>query len=120
MKIRWTKDSVRFRITPSEFAAIQRGESIREAICLPGLASWRVAVTPVAGETRLGSEAGELRIYLGAADCGRLAEPDREGVYFQFDGEVALRYFIEKDFPCAHPRAADALEPQGETFPPPP
>lgn len=120
MKIRWTKNSVRFRITPSEFVAIERGESVSEVLYLPEGASWRAAIVPDAGETSFAFDAGELRILLGEADRQRLAEPGREGVYFQFDGEAALRYFIEKDFPCAHPRAADALEPQTETFAPPP
>ena len=118
MKIRWTKNSVRFRITPSEFAAIERGESVGESLCFPGGASWRVAIV-CAGETTLAFEAGELRVSLSAADRKLFAQPEREGVYFQ-DAEMALRYFIEKDFPCAHPRAADALEPTTETFEAPP
>jgi hypothetical protein len=36
MKIRWTQNSVRFRITPSELAAIERGEAISETLQLPG------------------------------------------------------------------------------------
>ncbi len=119
MKIRWTKESVRCRITPSEFAAIERGAETREVICLPGGANWRVAIVPVEGTTSLGFEAGELRICIGEDDRRRLADPEQEGVYFRHEGEPALRYFIEKDFPCAHPRAADALEPQSETFLPP-
>lgn len=126
MKIRWTKNSVRFRITPLEFAAIERGERVCEVLCLPEGASWCAAIVPDADDTLLVFDAGELRVLLGEADRKLLAEPDREGVYFQLaprvhpDGEMALRYFIEKDFPCAHPRAADALEPPTETFAPPP
>lgn len=121
MKIRWTKSSVRFRITPSELAALEQGQSIGEALCLPDNASWRVAIVPGAtSATSLWFEAGELRISLSEADLGRLAEPEREGVYFQQGTEAALRYFIEKDFPCAHPRAAGALEPPAETFAAPP
>jgi hypothetical protein len=41
-------------------------------------------------------------------------------VYFQTADSAPFRYFIEKDFPCVHPRAAEALEPRTETFPPPP
>jgi hypothetical protein len=29
------------------------------------------------------------------------------------------RYFVEKDFPCAHPRTGDAMEKPSETFKPP-
>jgi hypothetical protein len=120
MKIRWTKNSVRFRITPSEFAAVERGENVGETLLLPGGASWRAAIEAGKGETSLFFSDGELRFSLSEADRELLAQPQREGVYFQQSGETELRYFIEKDFPCAHPRAAEALEEPTETFAPPP
>jgi hypothetical protein len=124
MKIRWTQNSVRFRITPSELAAIERGEAISETLQLPGgsasdAVAWCAAIMPTANETSLRFEAGTLRLFLSEADRQQLSMPEHEGVYFQAQGEPALRYFIEKDFPCAHPRAADALEPATETFTPP-
>ena len=122
MKIRWTRNSVRFRITPQELAALERGESVMEALCLPDGAGWRAVIAPGADATSLAFEAGELRLSLSDADCRLLAVPENEGVYFQLDDSHVggLRYFIEKDFPCAHPRTAAALEPQTETFTPPP
>jgi hypothetical protein len=120
MKIRWTRDSVRLRITPTEFAVLQSGKNILESVGPPGGAGWRAAIVPSAGDTSLDFEAGGLHLALGTEDCRRLAEPDREGVYFQSNEDGGLRFFIEKDFPCAHPRAADALEPPTETFTPPP
>ncbi|HEX8237673.1 MAG TPA: hypothetical protein VF600_17070 [Abditibacteriaceae bacterium] len=119
MKIRWTQNSVRFRITPPELAAIERGESISETLQLPGGVAWSAAITPATANTSLRFESGALCLSLGEADRQRLSTPENEGVYFQEQGEPALRYFIEKDFPCAHPRAADALEPPTETFMPP-
>jgi hypothetical protein len=74
---------------------------------------------PATGETSLRFESGALRLSLSEADRQKLSAPENEGVYFQSEGEPSLRYFIEKDFPCAHPRAADALEPATETFAPP-
>ena len=59
-----------------------------------------------------------MLLALSAADRARLAAPDAEGVYFQSPG--GLRYVIEKDFPCVHPRGAEAREPVTETFQPPP
>jgi hypothetical protein len=124
MKIRWTQNSVRFRITPSELAAIERGEAISETLQLPGgvasdAVAWCATITPMADETSLHFESGALRLRLSEADRQKLTVPENEGVYFQAQGEPTLRYFIEKDFPCAHPRAADALEPATETFTPP-
>lgn len=120
MKIRWTRNSVRFRITPSELAAIARGESVSEELTLPNSSGWRATIEPATGATALSFDAGALRVSLARSDRELLAEPEREGVYFQQESEPALRYYIEKDFPCAHPRAADALEPATETFAPPP
>ncbi len=113
MKVRWNRDSLRLRVSPTELAAILGGEEVREELHLPGGAGWRV--TARGGmHTALASEGNTARIVLSAADRERLAAPDAEGVYFQTpDG---LRYYIEKDFPCAHPRAAEALEPAAETF----
>lgn len=119
MKIRWTKNSVRFRITPSELTAIERGEKISETLQLPGGAAWCAAIVPASDATTLAFASGTLSLSLAHADVQQLAAPENEGVYFQELGETPLRYFIEKDFPCAHPRVADALEPETETFVPP-
>ena len=116
MKIRWTESSIRCRITPTEFAAIQRGESVCETINLPGSLRWSVAIVPVNDKTALTAESGVLQILLSENDRRCLAESDREGVYFQTGDTAALRYFVEKDFPCAHPSAAEALEYAGKAL----
>jgi hypothetical protein len=45
-------------------------------------------------------------------------DSDAEGVYFTTGGREGMRFFIEKDFPCAHPHSADACEPESERFAP--
>jgi hypothetical protein len=119
MKIRWIRNSVRFRITPLELAAIERGDHVEETLALPNNASWSAAIVPTSSATSLGFASNQLRISLSETDRQLLSEPEREGVYFGTDDENGLRFFIEKDFPCAHPRAAGALEPATETFAPP-
>lgn len=116
MKVRWNRDSVRLRITPTEMAMILRGEQVTEELCFPGGAAWQVAVRAGA-RTALASEANTALVALSAEDRERLAAPDAEGVYLQ---ESGLRYYVEKDFPCVHPRTAEALEPATETFVAPP
>jgi hypothetical protein len=116
MKVRWNRSSVRLRLTPSELASLLDGETITETLDLPGGASWSVALA-VADATELVSEGNTARLQLSPKDRQRLAAPDAEGVYFQI--ENGLRYWVEKDFPCAHPRAAEAAEPVTETFTPP-
>ena len=116
MKVRWNRNSIRLRITPTEFATITHGEEISEELCFPGGAAWRVAVR-AGTQTMLSSGENTAHIEVSAADRERLAAPDAEGVYFQADG--GLRYYIEKDFPCVHVRATKSLDPATETFVPP-
>ncbi len=120
MKIRWTASSVRLRITPSELEAIVSGQTVREELPLPGGGHWAAQVVASGAETTLTSSGNALTLSLSRVDAGRLAAPDAEGVYFQHDGAHPLRYLIEKDFPCVHPRASHAEEPDTGTFAPPP
>src|SRR5579871_4043936 len=116
MKIRWTQGNVRFRITPSELAALEQGEALQEVLGVGETASWSAEIVPQSAATGIYMLPGRVRVTLSAVDGLRLAAPDVEGVYFQQQGEPGLRYYIEKDFPCAHPRATEANEPPTETF----
>ena len=117
MKIRWTQNSIRFRITPSEFSALENGQCIEEVLLLAGNAVWSTQILPQASQTHLLAAAGVLTLHLSSADLNALIAPDAEGVYFR---DNHFRYFIEKDFPCAHPRASEAAEPETENFAAPP
>ena len=118
MKIRWTKNSVRFRITPADLESLQNHQPITEEIAF-GNGYWEASIG-VAAATHLWFEKMILQIQISPADLAQLAAPEHEGVYFSTDSEPSIRYIIEKDFPCAHPRAAEALEPKTETFAAPP
>lgn len=107
MKIRWNRSSIRLRITPSELAALEARQDIVETLLFPGASSgWSIAVQ-VGGETSaLRQEEGTIVLHLAEPDLLRLLEPEREGVYFSHGTPPqTLTYYIEKDFPCAHPRA---------------
>ena len=117
MKIRWSQNSVRMRITPSELEALQHGETISEELSLPG-GSWIATIGSSAADT-LTMQGGVLQVQLSPRHLAQLSALENEGVYFG-EGKGELRYYIEKDFPCTHPRAAEALEPHTETFAPTP
>lgn len=124
MKVRWTSESVRFRITPSELAALQAGTSVTVALPVPGSPGWRATLLPLADgdptPTRLRGDAdGRVTVDLASPDLAALSEPQTEGVYFGGAGGDTPRFFIEKDFPCVHPRPPEAME-RTETFAPPP
>lgn len=114
MKVRWREDSLRLRITPGELAALVAGEWVGEGAVFPG--SWSVRLGLGEESTLTAPQPGALVVTLSADDRDRLAEPEREGVYFTTE---SYRFFIEKDFPCAHPRPKEAQE-ATETFAPPP
>ena len=121
MKIRWTKNSVRLRITPRELESLRKHERVSEEISW-GNGYWEASIS-VGQNTDLWFEKMMLQITISPADVENLAAPQNEGIYFSThagpEGE-AIRYFIEKDFPCAHPRAGEAEEIPTETFEPPP
>jgi len=122
MKVRWTTDSIRVRITPSELSTIRQGsgEFIADSLIVNGLSFWSVTVLSHTGRTTLDFERDNatVLILLSPQDTDELCRPDTEGVYLQ-DAATDIRYYIEKDFPCAHPRAIEALEPATDTFEPP-
>ncbi len=119
MKVRWNRNSIRLRITPSEFAAITNGEAVHEGITFPGMQVWSVTLRPSDAETTLTSDQHGVYFSLSEADRAALADPETEGVYFQRDEPTTLRYYVEKDFPCVHKPAPEAGEGTSETFTPP-
>jgi hypothetical protein len=116
MKVRWTKVSLRLRITPGELEALKAGKPVVERLQFGEGPGWEIAIVPSDATTDLAWVVGTVQITLSPADCCRLSSREIEGVYFQRTIEPLIRYFIEKDFPCAHPRAPDAMEPISDTF----
>ena len=114
MKVRWTRGSLRLRITPTELESLRLGKVTWEELSLPGGCVWRVEIQVSPAETSLMSKGITACLRLSEDDRDRLIVPQTEGVYFQSD--TGFRYFVEKDFPCVHPRGAETLEPATETF----
>lgn len=119
MKIRWNRDSIRLRITPAEFDAILHGQPVHEGIAFPGMQFWNVTLRSSDAETTLASDRHGVCFSLSETDRAALADPETEGVYFQMDYPMTLRYYVEKDFPCVHKPAPEAGEGASETFTPP-
>jgi hypothetical protein len=114
MKVRWTGESLRLRITPAELAALERGEEVSEGLAFPGGGTWSVRLDPTADAAGVAWVEGSVRVALAPADVRALAAPEAEGVY---PHAPSLRLLVEKDFPCAHPHAPEAREPETERFP---
>ncbi len=120
MKIRWTENSIRLRISPSELDALLDNQIVRESVHLAS-GGWSTRILPGCASTDCGLVDGDLLVYLSSVDVHALAEPTSEGVYFKFDTSVGseVLVYIEKDFPCAHPRPSKVPEAAvSETFAP--
>jgi hypothetical protein len=116
MKIRWTSKSLRLRINPDELAELRRGLPVSEEIVLPG-GSWSATIYPTEDATGISlRRAGALGFLVSSSDLAKLAADTSEGVYFSTTGEQPVRYYIEKDFPCAHPSHRDYQEAASPTF----
>lgn len=123
MKVRWTEDSLRLRITPTELEMLVRDEPVTETLTFPGGGVWSTTLQPSgAPPSRVDAAGGVVQFRLSDRDRERLAAPDAEGVYFAPDeiGTTGTRAIVEKDYPCVHPRAIEANEPATEAFTPPP
>jgi hypothetical protein len=116
MKIRWTHESVRLRITPTELTKLTQGRPLRETLNMPG-GGWDVRVVVGGVAMSIHAQDEVVVVELPSADVALLADPAREGVYAH---TPQLRLLVEKDFPCAHPHAAEAAEPPTERFAPTP
>lgn len=105
---------MRLRITPGELEALQEGKASKESAAFPG--GWTVRLEPGIESAVNTTGPGIVRLTLSPDAITELSQPENEGVYFTQD---TYRFLIEKDFPCVHPRPAEALEPKTETFEPP-
>jgi ribonuclease inhibitor len=99
VKIRFTTSSLRVRITPNELERIANRETLELGFGFSG--GWKFKLE-AAEQTKLETQDGIVVLKLSEADAMLLSEPTREGVYFESDG---IRFFVEKDFPCEHPRS---------------
>jgi ribonuclease inhibitor len=98
VKIRFTSSSLRVRITPNELEQIKNRAPLELTFGVPG--GWKF-VLEAAEQTKLETRDGVVVLMFSNADANLLSESTREGVYFEADG---IRFFVEKDFPCEHPR----------------
>lgn len=118
MKIRWMEQVVRFRITPTELSDLIVGNSVQEELSMLG-GKWTAQIDPNVLESGLEMQGNCCICSLSASDLLLLSAPDSDGVYFEERYGQEIRFYIEKDFPCVHPRASEAPELTKETFNPP-
>ena len=125
MKVRWTSGSLRLRISPTELAGLERGEPLEERLRVPGALvgnSWTVLLLPGSKASEISASGNVVLFDISRADVEKLANPASEGIYchrIAGDGTGEFSFYVEKDFPCVHPRPSEVSEPDAETFAPP-
>lgn len=99
MKVRWTDESLRLRITPTELRLLIAGKPLAATLQVPG-GAWHVHVDPGDAPLSVHADGAAMVVQLSSEDIARLAEPEREGVYAHAPG---LRLMVEKGLPVYTP-----------------
>lgn len=113
MKVRWTETSLRLRITPSELELLREHQVV---MVVMQIGAWELFLEAGPWESQLLTRGSQVHVHLSSADLAALLEPTCEGVYLT---RGDFKYYVEKDFPCEHPRPAKIALEVAQTFPRP-
>jgi hypothetical protein len=122
MKLRIHGNSIRFRITQSEMAALEDGMRLEDSVqfgpAQNEILSYAVQISPQCSELRALYSKGVIQVVLPLSLARALASTDQIGIeQVQPIAEgVTLKIVLEKDFQCFHPRSGKN---EGDNFPNP-
>jgi len=122
MKLRIHGNSIRFRITQSEMAALVDGVRLEDSVQFgPGqteILSYAVKISPQCSEVRALYSKGVIQVILPVNLARALASTNQVGIeHVQSIAEgVTLKIVLEKDFQCFHLRPG---ENESDNFPNP-
>jgi hypothetical protein len=122
MKLRIHGNSIRFRITQSEMAALVDGVRLEDSVqfgpAQTEILSYALEISPQCSEVRALYSQGVIQVVLPVNLARALAGTDQVGIeHVQSIAQgVALKIVLEKDFQCFHPRTG---ENESDNFPNP-
>lgn len=122
MKLRIHGNSIRFRITQSEMAALVDGVRLEDSVQFgpdrTEILSYAVEISPQCSEVRASYSKGMIRVLLPVNLARALAGTNQVGIeHVQSIAEgVTLKIVLEKDFQCFHPSPG---ENESDNFPNP-
>jgi len=122
MKLRIHGNSIRFRITQSEMAALVDGIRLEDTVqfgpAQTEILSYALEISPQCSEVRALYSQGVIQVVLPVNVARALAGTDQVGIeHVQSVAEgVALKIVLEKDFQCFHPKPG---ENESDNFPNP-
>ena len=76
MKIRWTDESVRLRITPTELTELSEGRSLEATLRVPG-GTWHVRVVVTGDVLSIHAQDDVVVVELPSDDVALLTDPAR-------------------------------------------
>jgi len=122
MKLRIHGNSIRFRITQGEMAALVDGARLEDSVQFgptqTEILSYALEISPQCSEVRASYSKGVIQVTLPLNLAQPWASTNQVGIeHVQSIAKgVALKIVLEKDFQCFHPRPG---ENEGDNFPNP-
>ncbi len=122
MKLRIHGNSIRFRITQSEMAALVDGARLEDSVqfgpAQTEILSYVVEISPQCSEVRALYSKGVIQVTLPANLAQALESTDQVGIeHLQpIAKSKVLKIVLEKDFQCSHPKPG---ENESDNFPNP-
>ena len=113
MKLRIRGNSLRFRLTKSEVAAIGEGGAVEETVEFGGEPAQRLIYAIKVKNNIENSTAvfdhGRITIFIPNVQAEKWARTNQIGIEAEkpIDGEKTLKILIEKDFSCLEPRTGE-------------
>ena len=111
MKLRIHGNSIRFRITQGEMAALVDGARLEDSVQFgptqTEILSYTAGISPQCSEVRASYSKGMIQVTLPVNLAQPWASTNQVGIeHVQSIAKgVALKIVLEKDFQCFHPRA---------------
>jgi hypothetical protein len=115
MKLRFDKNSVRFRLRKSDLEKLREKNLIEETIRFPnGNFSFRLSISGQSNEVTAAIHAAMMEVNVPPAIAIPWMNNDEAGIYktLCFGNQHVLEIMIEKDFPCKD----NAAEDKSDTF----
>jgi len=122
MKLRFHGNSIRFRITQSEMAALVDGARLDDSVQFgpapTEILNYAVEISPQCSEVHASYSKGVIQVTLAANLARALASTNQVGIEHvqSIANGVALKIVLEKDFQCFHLRRD---ENESDNFPNP-
>jgi len=110
MKLRFDKNSLRFRVKKSDLQMLQEKNSIHETVAFPNSSfDYRLSISSQSTEVTAQMQGQSIEVIIPSGIAIGWINNDETGIYhtITFGNNHSLDIIIEKDFPCKDQPEAD-------------